>query len=109
MFRYWDILIGCKTLSISFPSRIIKFGYDTFKGCKILSIIVDITTIPSKLFYDCNSITQLFIPFSVTLIEDGAFFRCSSLTHISIPLSVTSIGEGAFFGCKSLKQIVIPF
>lgn len=60
-----------------------------------------------RLFYGCNSLTNITIPNSVTSIEEEAFRNCNSLTSITIPNSVTSIGKNAFYGCTNLKSITI--
>ncbi len=40
--------------------------------------------------------------YEVSIIEKRAFYNCSSLTSIFIPLSAVCIREGAFEGCNSL-------
>ncbi len=66
-----------------------------------------VTSIGTKVFYDCRKLTSITIPNSVTSIGDSAFFRCISLTSITIPNSVTSIGAGAFYDCSSLTSITM--
>ncbi len=44
---------------------------------------------------------------SVTSIGSRAFADCESLTNITIPSSVTSIGDYAFLGCSSLTSITV--
>ena len=48
------------------------------------------------------------IPNYVTSIGSRAFIKCSTLTNIEIPTSVISIGSNAFWGCSGLKSIEIP-
>ncbi len=55
---------------------------------------------------DKDKCTEVVIPESVTSIETKAFFDCSSLTNIKIPESVTNIGSSAFYKCSSLDVIV---
>ena len=68
----------------------------------------DNTTIGSKAFYNCTSLTSVTIGNSVTTISDKAFYECTGLTSVVIPDSVTSIGEFTFNQCTSLTSVVIP-
>ena len=63
-----------------------------------------VTSITSRAFADCSSLTSVTIGNSVTSIGDDAFYGCSSLTSVTIPNSVTSIGDDAFYGCSSLTK-----
>ncbi len=67
-----------------------------------------VTSIGSRAFTRCSSLTEITIPNSVTSIGDYAFWNCNALTNITIPNSTTSIGEGAFEYCSSLTSIAIP-
>lgn len=60
-----------------------------------------VTSIGSRAFVDCRSLTEITIPDSVTSIGFEAFQECTSLTEIAIPDGVTSIGSNAFSGCTS--------
>ena len=75
---------------------------------KCVKICSGITSIGSRVFEDCTSITSITIPNSVTSIGGRAFSDCTSLTSITIPNSVTSIGGRAFSDCTSLTSITIP-
>ena len=75
---------------------------------KCVKICSGITSIGSRVFENCTSLTSITIPNSVTRIDSRAFSDCTSLTSITIPDSVTRIGEFTFSGCESLKSITIP-
>ena len=69
-----------------------------------------VTSIGSKAFYECSSLSTVTISENskLAIIGIDAFFNCSSLTSITIPESVTSIGSHAFYRCISLTSITIP-
>jgi hypothetical protein len=52
-----------------------------------------------------NEIKDFVIPNGVTSIGSKAFYKCSSLTSVTIPNSVTSIGTYAFSGCSGLTNV----
>ena len=85
----------------------LKEGYipQTITKCVIPN---SVTSIGYRVFWDCNSLKEIFIPNSVTNIGVKAFAYCESLKEITIPNSVTSIGYSAFSYCESLKEIIIP-
>lgn len=71
---------------------------------------------PTKMFYNCSSLTGIAIPPEVSSIHDMAFGNCSSLTSIDIPDSVKKIGidttspsnAGKTFGnCVNLSNVTI--
>ena len=69
---------------------------------------INVTSIGSNAFEDCNWLTYISIPSGVSSIGNYAFYCCSGLTYISIPSGVSSIGDCAFYGCSGLTFISIP-
>ncbi|MBE7091517.1 MAG: hypothetical protein E7363_06395 [Clostridiales bacterium] len=90
-----------------------SIGSKAFSNCDSLTEIVipnSVTSIGYRAFYDCDSLTTVTFGDNsqLTSIGNSAFYWCDSLTEIVIPSSVTSIGEWAFHSCTSLTEIVIP-
>lgn len=54
-----------------------------------------------------DSIKTVVIESGVTTIGSRAFYDCTSLTSINIPESVTSVGDFTFSGCSSLTDVSI--
>ena len=71
-------------------------------GKKDTSFVIpnSVTSIESRAFEKCSSLTNITIPETVTSIESGAFQYCRNLTNITISKGVTNIGLNAFFACK---------
>jgi hypothetical protein len=67
-----------------------------------------VTSIGSKAFNECYSLTSVTIPNSVTSIGNSAFYVCYNLTSVTIGNSVTSIGDEAFYNCWNLTSVTIP-
>ena len=68
---------------------------------------VTVTSIGSKAFSKCGSLTSVTIPDTVTSIGSTAFSYCTSLTSVVIPDSVTALGAGAFSHCHSLSHVTL--
>ena len=96
---------------IVFDAPVTSLGSRAFSSCSSLTSITipsSVTSIGYNAFSGCSSLTSITIPDSVTSIGQYAFINCSSLTSITIPNSVTSIGNYAFKNCTSLTSITIP-
>ena len=65
-------------------------------GKEQATISSGVTSISSRAFFNCSSLTSITIPNSVTNIDVYACYGCTSLTSVTIPNSVSSIGERAF-------------
>ncbi|MEE0918245.1 MAG: leucine-rich repeat domain-containing protein [Bacteroidales bacterium] len=79
--------------------------------------IYSVTTIGSRAFFICSSLTSVSIPNSVTTIEYdewdfyiGAFSECTSLTSVTFEegINLTNIPPSTFCVCSSLTSIDIP-
>ena len=58
-------------------------------------------------FYNCNTLTSVYVPNSVKTMGEYVFGYCPSLVSVHLPDSITSIPSMAFDGCTSLPSITI--
>ena len=58
-------------------------------------------------FYNCKTLTSVYVPNSVKTMGQYVFGYCSSLVSVHLPDSITSIPNMAFQGCTSLPSITI--
>ena len=58
-------------------------------------------------FYNCKTLTSVYVPNSVKTMGKYVFGYCSSLVSVHLPDSITSIPNMAFQGCTSLPSITI--
>ncbi|HPX84710.1 MAG TPA: leucine-rich repeat domain-containing protein [Bacilli bacterium] len=81
-----------------------KIEDDAFNGATNLKEVnlTKAESIGTKAFYNCSSLTNVFIPNTVTSIGYSTFDGCSSLKSVIIPNSVTSIGGSLFRDCGIL-------
>ena len=96
--------------NFTIPSSVTSIGSRAFARCESLTSV----TIPSgvgeiyvQTFYQCENLASVTIPNTVVWIDNGAFESCSALTSITIPNSVTIIDERAFYD-TGLQSITIP-
>lgn len=112
--------------SVTMPDGLKTIPESMFANCGNLEEITipkKVTTIGSKAFLGCSSLTKIksssadaiqnpgiiTLPQTVTTIKDQAFRNCSSFTSFAVPSTVTSIGTMAFNGCSKLIDITLPF
>lgn len=58
-------------------------------------------------FYNCKTLTSVYVPNSVKTMGEYVFGYCPSLVSVHLPDSITSIPNMAFEGCTSLPSITI--
>ena len=99
-------VIGCNSNS-ELTSGDTKPSYFDYSGITEAIIGDCTTTIGTRAFNQCYSLSSVTIPNSVTYIGNDAFRGCSGLTSINIPSGVTTIGNYAFYQCYSLTSCTI--
>ncbi len=102
---------GKTDTSYVIPNSVTSIGSKTFYGCTSLTSVTipdSVTSIGNYAFEYCSKLASVTIPDSVTSIGYWAFYNCTSLESVTIPDSVTSIEWGAFYGCTSLTSVTIP-
>lgn len=58
-------------------------------------------------FFNCKTLTSIYVPNSVRYMGEYSFAYCSSLVSVHLPDSITYIPNMAFMGCTSLPQITL--
>ena len=93
----------------------IMFIYGTLPS-GTLKIKEGIVEIGSFVFEEQNTITELYIPYTVERIGDGAFSNCANLTKVVFQndpdkpsaLKGNEVGVSMFMGCTNLNEVVLP-
>ena len=69
---------------------------------------VDITSVDSHAFENCNVREIIFEGSNVTNIGSYAFAYCANLQHIQLPSNLQELNQYTFLYCNSLTSITIP-
>ena len=111
----WTLDSDTGTLTISGSGEMTNWGLDDNPPwyddrSTVRSVIVGdgVTSIGSRAFYGCGSLTSVSLPDSVTEVGERAFGSCVRLQQITLPDSVTVLGIGAFQGCRALTEVGLP-
>lgn len=81
-------------------------GPGAFEGCAALTTInledTTITALQRNTFFNCKSLTQLYLPKTITKLDHGCLQNCNSLHELTVPSTVKNINDYAFwFGGKT--------
>ncbi|MCL2671009.1 MAG: leucine-rich repeat domain-containing protein [Clostridiales bacterium] len=123
MTIYAGAFWGCSSLtSVEIPASLTTVGFTysiggigsgsvgAFQDTNITEAQFEdgMTTVPPHIFYNCNTLKNVFLPDSITSIGIGAFRFCAEIEGISLPKALTTIETFAFSGCSKLSDIVLP-
>ena len=68
----------------------------------------NLLTVGDECFYGCVNLNKIILPNNIKEIGREAFSSCTSLESIDLPISLESIGSACFLYCSSLKNVIIP-
>ena len=71
------------------------------------TVLPGTTALGERCFYECNGLTQLYLPDSVTQIGANAMELCESLETVQLGSKVEKLGAYAF-SSTSIKRITLP-
>lgn len=92
----------------TFGANIISHDFDAATGQGVITFDGDVTTIGSRAFLLCDSLTSIVIPDSVTSIGSIAFQACSNLADVKFGKGIENINTQAFAYCDSLSSVTLP-
>ena len=95
---------------VEIGNGVTSIGYCAFDDYSSLESVTfgensELTSIGSRAFWGCSSLTDITIPNSVTSIGGAAFYDCNNLTSITIGSGVKRLLASTFTGCISLRKI----
>ena len=67
-----------------------------------------ITRVGNYAFWQCQDMTDVYIPNSVTSIGEYAFYYNKALKAVTLSDNIESIGQQAFTQCTSLTSLTLP-
>ena len=100
-----------QNLSLYNQEFLIYIGNNAFYQCRSLTDIYlndKVQSIGNYAFQGCQGLANVRLPNTLTSIPNFLFASCTSLKYLVLPYSVSSIGEQAFDSCTSLSSINMP-
>lgn len=94
---------------VSLPTSITTIGSKAFYECTSLSIInlSNVTTINSAAFQQCTNLKNIYLT-SIKNLNSSCFRKCTSLINITFSNEISKIGEYAFSNCTAIDVLTIP-
>ncbi len=75
---------------------------------KTAEISDGITSVGAYTFWQCQDMTDVYIPNTVTSIGEYAFYYNKALKAVTLSDNIESIGQQAFTQCTSLTSLTLP-
>ena len=102
----------CGSLTyLRLPEKLRSLGAFAFSNCSAVSDVVfrgsNITSLPDRAFYQCESLKHAVFPESITAIGKRTFAGCSSIMSFYFPGTIESVGEYAFADCTGLASMPV--
>ena len=102
---------GCKAItSITIPASVTNVNANAFWGTGLRSVIFECPnpTMGTYVFRQCDSLTNVVLPYAMKSLPYGTFYYCSSLPSITLPATLKSLGGYTFYHCEKLAAIQFP-
>ena len=91
--------------------EIIVMNADKLPANVVVPSVIDgnpVVALGNKAFYNCKSITSVYMPDSITAIGGNTFFACENLERVRLAPDIEKIQFMSFYACKKLKNIDLP-
>lgn len=91
--------------------EIIVMNADKLPANVVVPSVIDgnpVVALANKAFYNCKSVTSVYMPDSITKMVDNTFFACENLERVRLAPDIEKIQSMSFFACKKLKNIELP-
>lgn len=79
----------------AFSSEVLYIPSTIHIGAEVYSVV----SVGWKAFYQCNTITKVYIAEGVKKLDTAAFMMAGSLRGVYLPDSIQEIGHSAFYNC----------
>ena len=85
-----------------------KLNEGIFENTALVDLVLNVTQIPSRSFYNCDSLKTITINGKVVAIGNSAFAENDLLETVTINASVEYLNSYAFANCAKLTTVTLP-
>ncbi len=82
-----------------------------FSNCESLTELVlpyGTTELGDSIVNGCDNLVSLYLPDTITAVGSNAFAYCTSLTDVHLSAGMSTMPSSAFSNCESLEEITLP-